>query len=220
MLFRSVPGAPEVELRGGLSFAPGKVPVAVWWRDAVDAGTGLAKTKTYRLEAKIGGGAWTTVAETTDTRIQTTLPDGASARFRVRAIDKLGNAAYSDESTLRSASVVPETTSAIKYTGTWKTAKVKAYGGGSARYTTKTGSTASYSFYGRGAAIVMAKAPGRGKVTIYLDGAKVATYSLSGPAKSSYIVWQSTWGRPGSHTVKIVSSSSDRIDFDGVIKLE
>ena len=97
---------------------------------------------------------------------------------------------------------------------------MKAYGGGSARYTTKTGSTASYSFYGRGAAIVMAKAPGRGKVTIYLDGAKVATYSLSGPAKGSYIVWQSTWGRPGSHTVKIVSASNARIDFDGVIRLE
>ena len=36
-----VPDAPEVELRGGLSFAPGKVPVAVWWRDAVDAGRAL-----------------------------------------------------------------------------------------------------------------------------------------------------------------------------------
>ena len=59
-----------------------------------------------------------------------------------------------------------------------------------------------------------------GKVTIWLDGVKVATYSLAGPAKTSYIVWQATWGQTGSHTVKIVSASNARIDFDGVIRLE
>jgi subtilisin family serine protease len=99
---RAVPSAPS-----GVTGTPGNKQVALAWR--APSSNGGSTVTGYRIEMSRGAGAFTTVVANTGStslgRTITGLTNGASYRFRVRAINAAGASAASSAS----ASLVPRT---------------------------------------------------------------------------------------------------------------
>jgi hypothetical protein len=92
----------------------------------------------------------------------------------------------------------------VRYAGAWKTARHRAYLGGSAHYATTTGAAVGVRFVGRGIRIVGPKGPTRGRVAIYIDGRRVGTADLRARtfhARATLVSIQ--WARRGEHWVEL-----------------
>ncbi len=194
------------------------VPVTVSWSVA-DALSGYG-TATARQQTN---GAWATVGTgLTGTSLKRSLMPGSSAyAFAVRATDKAGNTSgYSTGPTFR-LTRHQQTSTSIKYGGTWKTVSSTSYSGGSTRYATSTTASATFDFTGRGFAWVGAYGPTRGTAKIWLDGVlqpTVSTYRSS--TTSRPVTWSVAWASSGTHRIVIKpagTSGHPRIDLDALV---
>ena len=116
---------------------------------------------------------------------------------------------YYNRSTAQKAAPDPfhrysETSRAITYTGTWRSASHRGYAGGAARYATAAGATASLTFTGTKVIWYGPVGPTRGEARIHIDGAYVTTVNLS---RSSFLarkaVFAKGWATAGKHTLVI-----------------
>ena len=151
------------------------------------------------------------------------IPIGAAQAERVRATDKKANtSAWLAGSPVRAA-VYQQTSSALKWTGTWQTQSWSSASGGSARYATSRGASATLTFTGTSISFVGAKGPTRGTASIYVDGVYVGGFSqYAQSAASRAIIWGRNWPSSGAHTLKIVvagTSGHARVDVDAFIRL-
>jgi hypothetical protein len=119
-------------------------------------------------------------------------------------------------------SAIQNTSTSVKYGGTWTTSSSSNYLGGSIRYATKAGAYAQYTFTGRAVALVTTKGPTRGKVEVWIDGVKKATLDLyASGTHYRQLVYQTSWATAGSHTIRIRvlgTSGRPRVDFDAFPK--
>lgn len=98
-----------------------------------------------------------------------------------------------------------ERSRAIDYTGTWRRANHRGYGGDRVAYATKAGARASFYFTGKKVTWNGPTGPTRGRAKVYVDGKyikTVNTYRRSFDARST--LFQASWKAAGEHRLTIV----------------
>ncbi len=223
MIDRTEPSTPSlaVTTRAGAALAGTAVPLTVAWTAATDAGSGLAAAP-YELERSTNGGTtWTPVAKSAARSATVTAASSGTLRYRVRAIDAAGNAGGWAYSPTLSPRLVQQTSSAVRYGGTWTKTSSTGYSGGSAKYAKVAGRSVTYRVTGRSIALVTTKAPSRGKVKIYVNGTRVATIDLyRSSTQYRVLAWQKTWSTSATRTIKLVvvgTSRRPRVDLDAFV---
>ena len=220
------PGAPSAGLRTGTPASATALPVTVSWAAAADnaGGSGVGS---YQVQRSIDAGVtWGTATPATATSLATTVPTSGAALFRVRAVDRAGNAgAWTTAASTSPALVQTASAAGLVYAGTWTTAAGVSYSGGSTQYASTAAASATYSFTGRSVALVVTRAASRGQIRIYVDGAATYTTVDTYAASTAYQVqvWSQTWAASGAHSVKIVvvgTASRPRVDLDAISVLK
>jgi hypothetical protein len=177
------------------------VPVLVDW-GLVSSDDGL---RGYQLQARVDDGAWGSIGlpSATSSYARRTVPAGATVRYRVRAIDRAGTVGDWVTSAEVRATAVSDSSSAIRWSGSWILASHSSYLGGRVHSTSAAGATATITFTGSAIAWAGPVGPTRGKARVYLDGELVATVDLY---RSSFAARDLVFARnvsPGTHTLKI-----------------
>jgi hypothetical protein len=214
----STPGAPAATTVSPtpLGFLP---KYRLSWGGASDGATGAVS---YRLEQSIDGGGFAYVGTLGGNATYRSLSLSHSYRYRVAAVDAVGNVGSFAIGPTIHASLAQAPTSK---TGTWHTQASGNFLGGGTWYASAAGASASYKTTGlRSIAIVTTKASSRGSFKVYIDGALKATINCHTTATSyRQVAYQFTWSTPGTHTIKIVvlgTAGHPRVDFDGVLLLK
>ena len=213
----SVPGT---QLWSGRTLGTSTVPVRVRW-SASDP-SGIASTG---LQRTVDGTTWTTGAlpSVAAMSADSSIPTGGSARYRVRATDTKANTSAWLAGALAGAYVHQQTSTAVTWTGTWKTASWTAASGGSVRYATARGASATFRFTGSSVAWVSSKSTNRGMAWVYVDGAFATSVDLhASSGQSRAIVFARNWSTVGTHTLKIVvagTAGRPRVDVDAFVRL-
>jgi hypothetical protein len=211
---------PVARLWPGRTLGTSTVPVRVTW--AASDPSGIASSG---LQRTINGTTWTSIALPSVAAVaaDSSIAISGSARHRVRATDSKANTSSWLQGPLSTAYVHQQTSSAVAWTGSWRTATSSAASGGSLRYATARGASAKFSFTGSSVAWVAAKGPTRGAVWVYVDGAfamSVSLYASTGQSRS--IVFARNWSTVGWHTLKIVvagTAGRPRVDVDAFVRL-
>jgi hypothetical protein len=106
---------------------------------------------------------------------------------------------------------IADTSSAIKYVGSWKTAKHNGYAGDRVRYATRDGAKASFTFTARKITWIGPVGETRGKARVSIDGKSVAIVDLQRSTfKPRVNLYSKTWSAPGVHKITIEILSSGR----------
>ena len=211
-------GAPAWRIKSGAALVSGKVPVSVRW-SGTDVTSGIAL---YEIQKSTDGGAYSSVStNATSSSLTTNLASGHMYRFRARGIDRAGNVgAWASGSTLR-LSAYQQSSSAVRWAGTWSSASGSGYWGGTTRHSSRAGATSTFTFTGRSVAWVSATGATRGLAYVYVNGSKVATVDLrSSTTQKPKIVWAKTWSSSSTRrvTIRVAGTSGrPRVDVDGFL---
>ena len=177
----------------------------------------------YALQRQVNGGAWKEQAKGLASSIGQSLAFGATYRYRLKATDGAGNT--SDWRYGRSfiARRTEQSSSHVRYRGTWHAAQSKYASGGSLVYSTTAGASAKFTFIGFSVSWVANRGPDRGSAAVYIDGSYRTTVNLhAAAADSRVIVFSARWLTAGEHTVYIVNNGTaghPRIDVDAFVQL-
>ncbi|HEY4227072.1 MAG TPA: hypothetical protein VGM49_01950 [Candidatus Limnocylindrales bacterium] len=207
---------PSSLLVAGKSVATSSVPVRTVW-----LGCDASNPISYEAQ-QWKSSVWTAAATGSATSTSPALAFNTKYRYRVRvrAVDTFSAYAYGP---YFEPLLTQQTSTSIKYGGTWTTASSSALLGGSSRYSTRAGSSASYTFTGASIAWVGAVSSGRGSANVYIDGvfkATVSTYAST--AAYRRVLYAFAWSTQGTHTIKIVvvgTAVHPRIDLDAFVRL-
>lgn len=218
-----VASAPVASLANGAALDKTTVPVRLAWSGS-DAGSGLAR---FELALRTNGGAWVPLAlpsRTATTFSPSLSPGSASYRFRVRAFDAAGNASAWAVGPILRVRKVQESSTAIRYAGTWSRGSANAALGGRYRVTSRARASATYVFTGRSVAWVANGSSAFGSARVYIDGVLRGTVNLrASPAYWRRVVFSRTWATPGRHTIRIVGSGTrghPRVSLDAFIVVQ
>lgn len=214
--------APVTSLPGLLAIGP-SVPVILRWSAATDVGSGVASLE---LQRSVDGGEFVTIARpaATATSASLGLPRNRTYAFRIRALDRAGNAgAWAAASRFRLAAY-QETTSVLRFLkGTWLRTSSTSYDGGWVRTTRTTGAVARFTFNGSGFDWIAAKSPLRGSAGVSVDGGAAVTVSLfSTTSVARRMVFSRSWAASAAHTVTITvlgTAGHPRVDIDAFVVL-
>jgi len=214
--------APLTALRSGASVSGTTIPILVSWSGA---DTGGATVAHYELSRSTDGGSTWSVISTSLTSPSYVTSTGTTGtrRFRVRAVDSVGNVGAWVNGPTFTPRLVQESSASLVWSGTWTKGTSSSYCGGYVRYHTIAGRSVSYTFSGRAVAFVSTLGPTRGAVKVYIDGTYVTTIDLSS-ASAVYkrLVYQRTWSTKSTHTIKLVvvgTSGRPRVDMDALAVL-
>ena len=199
--------------------APGRIiDVQLTWA-ASDAGSGIAA---YRLQERIGDGAWQNVPLATASARSATRPltIGTTYRHRVRAIDHAGNASAWTSLAPITPSRIEQTSSAVRWSGTWASASDTRYSGGSARRTSSEGRRAILTFTGQDIGWITMRSTVGGRAQVRVDGILVATVDVDATATAyRRLAWTRHLKRGGTHTLEIRPLGDGRVTVDGFVVL-
>lgn len=188
-----------------------RLPVTLAWtaRDPkLSDGRPGAGLKRVELQVSRNGGTWSPVSlpsATATTQTLNLLPSG-SYRYRVRAVDRVGNrSGWATGATFRPR-LIQQTSSAVVYTGSWANRSDAGFSGGSLQETTSADASAKYTFTGRGIAWIATVGSGEGLARVYIDGTLERTIDLSSIATNGHrkVVFSRSWSSRGDHTVRVV----------------
>ena len=114
-----------------------------------------------------------------------------------------------------------DSSSAIVYSSGWYTSTAGSPSGGGAHVATTSGKTATFTYTGRAFAIVGTKGSNRGNFNVYVDGVKVTSSSVKTKASSTQYRRVLYWRQlpQGTHTVRIVTTGSKRVDLDAFLTI-
>ena len=224
----TVSSGPTVALLTGASLVTAsttsRVPAKVTWAAGSD-GEGGSGVASYLLEVSVDGGSfWAPAAVVPGLSYTTSIPVTGSIAFRVSATDAAGNTGLAVAGAARTARLVQQSSTTVKYVGTWTISTMSSYSGKTIRSASTAGRSASYAFTGRSIAFVVTKAKLRGKIRVYVNNVYVATvdtYRSSTQVRS--VAWQKTWATSATRTIKLVvagTSGRPRVDLDAFIVLK
>ncbi|HYO43882.1 MAG TPA: fibronectin type III domain-containing protein [Candidatus Limnocylindrales bacterium] len=195
------------------------VPFTVTWTGKDTGGSGVSR---YELAQSRNGGPWSMLSVSVSGQSRAVgLVAGSTYRFRVRAVDRVGNIGPWSYSTTARVHIVQGSAAAVTYRGSWRTGSSAVYSGGTTRYARSGGSTATHRFTGRAIALVSTVARSRGRARVYVDGALVQTIDLWAPATATRrVVWKRSWATSRTHTIRIVvlgTPGRPRVDLDAFV---
>lgn len=211
---------PVLKLSAASAVPTSGVPVVVDW-DLSSADAGL---RAFELQYRIGEGDWRPVRLTSATTSATrhVAPSGAEVRYRVRAIDRDGEAGEWRSSTWMIPTAVSDTSRSVHWTGKWASVSYSQYLGRRAHWTKARSAYATYSFRGTSVAWVGPVGPTRGKARIILDGRLVATVDTRAATfRARDVIWAANVA-DGAHTLRVqVLGTSGRptVAVDGLYVL-
>ena len=210
----------SVGVATGVAAGCDPIPLRLTWSGSDAGGSGIAR---YELARSTDGGAsWGVVSTTitTPTADYASNPKG-NRRFRVRAVDAVGNVGAWVTGAVVKPRLTQQTASAIAYSGGWSSVSDPNFCYGTVRKADVAGNDATYTFIGRAIGFMTTLGPTRGAVKIKVDGALVATIDTYSPSiHKRRLVWQRTWPSAGSHTVKLIvvgTSGRRRVDLDAFV---
>jgi hypothetical protein len=192
---------PVVKLSAASVVPSSGVPVLVdWGLASTDNGLG-----SFQLQRRLGDGSWQSVSlpSATSSYARRTVPAGATVRYRVRAIDRAGTVGDWVTSSAFRTTALSDSSSAIRWSGSWSFARHASYLGGRVHSTTARGATATITFTGSAIAWAGPVGPTRGKARVYLDGNLVAIVDMY---RSSFAARDIVFARNvsvGTHTLRI-----------------
>jgi hypothetical protein len=203
--------APAARLIGQTIGMRTMVARVVW--SATDAGSGVAS---YKLQASVNGGAFSTIAmPTTATAINRTLTDGATYRYRVRATDREGNTSAWIYGPTFVARRLQEASRSLAYTGSWLTATSSSMSGGHGRYASSRTRKVAFTATAFSYAWVASKTPTSGSARVYVDGVLETTISLrSSSFRYRQVVYTRRFSTLAKHTIEIRLVGNGRVDID------
>jgi subtilisin family serine protease len=181
-------GGPWIEVRSGPQGGGFALPVRIEWP---------ASGGNYQLQRSRDGGAWSTIANTNGTSVNSTSWPGSRYQFRVRS----GAGAWKYGA---SQVVVPVYPPDLSLSGNWtRTSSFSSYGELMVN-SSQAGARATLNFQGRGVAWMASTGPSRGKANVFIDGSFVSQVDLySGSNRARRIVFTHSFGGFGSHTLRI-----------------
>ena len=197
----------------------GGAPVVRLGWTATDETSGTAR---YELGQSTDGGAYATVSTSlVSSTLDRALAIGHTYRFRVRAIDRAGNLGTWTSGASFALRGYQETSSAIRYSGTWHTGSSTSYWGGRDRYASNAGATVRLTSTGRAFAWVGSVGPTRGSARIYVNGVLVRTISLYARSVSSRrLLFALSWSTLAKRTITIAvvgTAGHPRVDVDALL---
>jgi hypothetical protein len=211
--------APTTSLVASRTLGTTSVPAKVSWSASDPSGISA-----HGLQRSLAGGSWTTLklATTTSTSIDQSLPIGTSQQ-RARSTDAKGNTSAWTAGPVVRAALFQQSSSSVRYSGTWTTASAANASGGSIRHASSAGAAATFTFTGSSVAWVATQGTSRGQARVYVDGvyaATVSTYASSGHSKA--IVFARNFGAVGPHTLRVVvvgTAGHPRVEIDAFVRL-
>jgi hypothetical protein len=100
--------------------------------------------------------------------------------------------------------VYQDSSSAIRWAGSWAGASYLRYAGGTVRYATGVGATATLAFTGRAVSWVGPVGPTRGRARVYVDGKLAGTIDLRASRFTARrTLFSTSWSKSGAHTLRI-----------------
>ncbi|HEX5826001.1 MAG TPA: choice-of-anchor Q domain-containing protein [Candidatus Limnocylindrales bacterium] len=209
--------APTVALRASTSLSGTSMRATVRWSGADTDGSGIRR---YQLQQSVNGGSFSTISSTlTGTARSVTLANGSNYIFRVRAVDKDGNAGDYQTAIVVKPRLTQNTSSSIVYNGSWATGTSSSFSGGSVKYvTTANNQFARFEFTGSSIAFITTTGPTRGVVNIRLDGSYVGKLDMySSTTKYRQVLYARSWPTAGNHVIEIYqwgAQGRKRLDID------
>jgi PKD repeat protein len=195
-------------------------PVKIAW-SAGDP-SGLASFRVYQRTGATGALKYVTTLKGTARSLVRTLAFKTYYEFRIDAYDTKGNRSIAYSGLVRPLRY-QQTSTAINYTGRWRTATTSSASVGSLRYSGQTGASVTFTTWARSIGWVSKTGPTSGRARVYLDGGltPVATIDLrTSTAKWRRVVFNKTWAAAGTHTIRIVvvgTARHPRVDLDAFI---
>jgi hypothetical protein len=212
-----VTSTPWVTLAAGSALYGSSMPATVKWTGADVGPAGIAA---YEIARSYDGAAFKVLnTSLSGPSAGVLLTPGHTYRYEVRGRDKAGNVgAWKAGPTLK-PSLTQQTSTAVHYSGTFRTGSSTSYSGGSVRYATAAGASASYTVSARSLSFVTTRGPTRGAVKVYVDGTLAATIDLYAATSTyRYVAFVRVWGTASTHTFKVVvvgTAGRPRVDVDG-----
>ena len=208
-----------VHLRSGAAADALRVPAEVRW-DATPMSPGM----TFRVQRRIDGGAWTSVAmpDPTRTRVAVTMAAWRVHEFRVAPVDAAGErGAWSVTPRLRARHAM-EVEPIGSFAGTWQRKTGAAWLEGSSRIAKSPDASARFQVRALGVAWVATKGPDRGRPVIAVDGTTLGTVDLRAAAVTyRRVVWARTWATAETRTIEVrAGGGATPMDVDGLLILE
>jgi hypothetical protein len=211
--------APRHHLARRGAMVSGRLPVDVAWSGS-DAGSGMAH---YDVAISTDGGPWTSIDSVTTARLTRSLAYNHTYRFRIRAVDRVGNIGDWQYGTTFRLAGYHDHTSAVRYAGRWSSANSTSYWGSRTHASSAAGASATFTFTGREYVWIAAKGPNRGLARVYVNGVLDATVSLHATTiKTQQVVYGKAWSSSATRTIRIVvlgTSGHPRVDVDGFVTL-
>jgi hypothetical protein len=218
--------APVASLQAGSQLGTKNVPVKISWSATDDSGIlgyDLKKTQFF------GNGTASQSTEFLQTNVATAqlAPGPDSYQFAVTGYDNANNSSGAVAGPKFGVRASQESSSAISYSGTWRTQSLSSAYGGKVKYSSAKGSGARLTFTGRSVAWVAPQGNNRGKAAVYIGGTKAATVDLySANARTRQIVFRKAWSSSGRHKIEVralgtknAASSAKRVDLDAFVVL-
>jgi hypothetical protein len=183
----------------------------------------------YDLEDSVNGQPFSPVLLPSPVAISVTvdLKLGSSHRFRVRAIDAVGNTSTWQDTAFQVV-IDQENARNIGYSGKWIRASQVGASGGGVRSSTTSGAEARYKFTGTSVAWISEVSPRRGRADIIIDGVFAETVDMFSPVTTSrQVVFAKSGLGQGEHTLTVRArgdrnplSTSNQIDVDAFVRLQ
>jgi hypothetical protein len=192
--------APRIRDSRALLSQRGATQTYLRW-EASDEISGIAS---IRLQRKVGTGAWRDAGTGGKSSARVTMKPGQQNRFRVKAVDGLGNKATSKVATARLSVRDSESSRWFQpATGGWRTKSASKAFGGSLLLAKGTTESLVTSFRGKAVALAGAVGPARGSFRVRIDGGDWRTVSLKTAKPGQRKVVWSRMLDDGPHDVEI-----------------
>ena len=163
------------------------------------------------------------LAKAASTSVTVGLAPGRVHRFRVRAVDRAGNAsAWATAGAFR-LGAVQETSTSVLRKGRWTARLSPSFYGGRAISAQAAGATVRVTFTGQQIAWVSTLGPTRGQARVYVDGAYARTVDLRGASSAARRIMDvQSWTSSGRHTLEIRvvgTPGRPRVDVDAFLSI-
>ncbi len=185
---------------------------------------GTSATVGYEAQQSTDGASWQTVplAATRTPLAIRAVTSGHNYRFRTRTLDGVSTWKTGSSFQVRPVS---DKSSAISYSGTWRSESRTSAIGGSLKYSTTRRASATFSFTGMGFAWVAPRGPIGATASISVDGVYAGSFPLYsvGGYEPRRVIFSRSWKSAGSHRVKIWKDMEDdfsQLVVDGFVVLK
>lgn len=206
-----------------------RVPMRITWTGGEVGPSGLDR---FVLQRSTNGGGFITVSlpNPTARSVIVNLDPNKTHQFRVRALDKAGNASAFALGPVFTLSAYQESAGNIAYSTSpaWSTDESPDYSLNALKFAAVAGATATLSFTGTHVHLITTVGPDRGKAEFRIDGQLISTLDLySDTLMTRGARFTSPALTPGPHVLTVTvlneknaASSGNRIDIDAFFVLQ